>query len=80
MNAASKTQPLLGRDELYHFSNDELERAVLAMYAVENMVPLFNRLIEHGYLTGVEHVEFLQRYRLLSKHLFPRASTVENPT
>ncbi|MBI2585226.1 MAG: hypothetical protein HYW28_05045 [Rhodospirillales bacterium] len=86
MNKNRRLQRMFDANEGSHAPNDELEtrgeleRAVLAMYAVEPMVPLFNRLIEHGYLTGAEHAEFLQRYKLLAKHLFPRASTVENQT
>ena len=46
-----------------------LEPAILAINAVEKMVPLFNRLIQQSYLTNAEHAEFFQLYKMLAARL-----------
>lgn len=46
-----------------------LEPAILAINAVEEMVPLFNRLVKLSYLTNAEHAEFIQLYKLLATRL-----------
>jgi len=46
-----------------------LESAILAINAVEKMVPLFNRLVQLSYLTNAEHAEFIQLYKLLAARL-----------
>ncbi len=46
-----------------------LETAILAINAVEKMVPLFNRLVKLSYLTNAEHAEFIQLYKLLATRL-----------
>ena len=46
-----------------------LEPAILAINAVEKMVPLFNRLVQLSYLTNAEHAEFIQLYKLLAARL-----------
>ena len=46
-----------------------MEQAILAINAVENMVPLFNRLVQLSYLTGAEHVKFIQLYKMLAARL-----------
>ncbi len=46
-----------------------LETAILAINAVEKMMPLFNRLVKLSYLTNAEHVEFIQLYKLLAARL-----------
>ncbi len=46
-----------------------LEPAILAINAVEKMVPLFNRLVRLSYLTNAEHAEFIQLYKILAARL-----------
>ena len=46
-----------------------LEPAILAINAVEKMVPLFNRLVQLSYLTNAEHAEFIQLYKMLAARL-----------
>ena len=46
-----------------------METAILAIDAVEKMVPLFNRLVKLSYLTNAEHAEFIQLYKLLAARL-----------
>ena len=46
-----------------------LEPAILAINAVEKMVPLFNRLVRLSYLTNAEHAEFIQLYKMLAARL-----------
>ncbi len=46
-----------------------LESAILAINAVEKMMPLFNRLVKLSYLTNAEHAEFIQMYKLLAARL-----------
>ncbi len=46
-----------------------LESAILAINAVEKMVPLFNRLVKLSYLTNAEHAEFIQMYKLLAARM-----------
>ncbi len=46
-----------------------LEPAILAINAVEKMVPLFNRLVQQSYLTYAEHAEFIQLYKMLTARL-----------
>ena len=46
-----------------------LEPAILAINAVEKMVPLFNRLVQLSYLTNAEHAEFIQLYKILTARL-----------
>ncbi len=46
-----------------------LESAILAINAVEKMMPLFNRLVKLSYLTNAEHAEFIQMYKFLAARL-----------
>ena len=46
-----------------------LEPAILAINAVEKMVPLFNRLVKLSYLTNADHANFIQMYKLLATRL-----------
>ena len=74
----SRPRPGAGGTERNHVAIDRvecgaekpsLEAAILVMNTVENMVPLFNKLIEQAYLTNAEHAEFIQLYKLLATHL-----------
>ena len=46
-----------------------LETAILAINAVEKMIPLFNRLVKLSYLTNADHAKFIQMYKLLAARL-----------
>ena len=46
-----------------------LEPTILAINAVEEMLPLFNRLVKLSYLTNAEHAEFIQLYKFLATRL-----------
>lgn len=74
----SESRSGFGGTERNHAANDRveigggrpsLEPAILAINAVEKMVPLFNRLVKLSYLTDAEHAEFIQLYKLLAARL-----------
>ena len=85
----SRLRPLVGGTERNYVAIDRvefgaekpsLESPILVMKTVEEMVPLFNRLVEQHYLTDAEHAEFIRLYKLLATHLSASATVGERST
>ena len=83
----SSPRPVVGGTERNHIAIDRVEfgaekpsveRPILVMNTVENMVPLFNRLVVRACLTTAEHAEFVRLYKLLATHLAAGTFAVES--